>query len=110
MLFPTDDAKDYQATYVYRAIPLTISGLQLQTLNYRGYWNRAHDNIFQSQAMLVTLLSEYSYQGITMYYPVSNRNLKPDEIINAQNYSYSDVYGINLWEVSVDRYFHCRFS
>ena len=46
--------------------------------------------------MLVTLLSDYSYDGITMYYAVSNRNLKPDEIINAQNYRYSDVYGSKI--------------
>lgn len=93
---PTVEAKDYQATYVYRAIPLTIRGLQLEGSITEVTGTGTLGNVYQSQAMLVTLLSDYSYDGITMYYAVSNRNLKPDEIINAQNYRYSDVYGSKI--------------
>ncbi|MGM9945200.1 MAG: S-layer homology domain-containing protein, partial [Lysinibacillus sp.] len=95
---PTVDAKDYQANYVYRAIPLTIRGLQLEGAITEVTGTGTLGNVYQSQAMLVTLLSDYSYQGIKMYYAVSNRNLTPDQIINAQNYSYSDVYGSKSME------------
>ena len=92
---PTVDAKDYKASYVYRAIPLTIRGLQLEGEITEVKGTGILGNVYQSQAILVTLLSDYSYQGIKMYYAVSNldRKLTPDQIINAQNYSYSDVYG-----------------
>ncbi|MFF5995800.1 S-layer homology domain-containing protein [Lysinibacillus sp. KU-BSD001] len=85
------DIKHHRALYIYRALPTSFYGVGL---NNPSKVQSGSIYKYKSQVLDVDLSLRYTYDDIRIYYAIANTTLTdPDMIINAQNYSYSDIYG-----------------
>ena len=86
-----DKHTHYQALYIFRALPLEFYGVQL---NNPTKIQSGNIYKYRSQLLDVNLSLRYKYEDIKIYYAIANKgSLTPDQVVNAQNYSYSNVYG-----------------